>query len=173
MNTKPDENARILYREQLTDWKTSLLFAVLAAFFAALFCLRFQQVGWKPGPIIFMLISLIFWLYLVNYFRLDVKISSRDLILKFGIFGWKESLQNLGPISKEGRPFWIRYGGAGIHFAMVRGKYTMFFNFLDHPRQKIELLTKRGWVQQICFSTCCPDRIRSVLEQARTLNAEN
>lgn len=66
MNTKPDENARILYREQLTDWKTSLLFAVLAGLFAVLFGLRYQQVGWKTGPITFMLISLFFWFFLVN-----------------------------------------------------------------------------------------------------------
>ena len=32
-----------------------------------------------------------------------------------------------------------RYGGAGIHFINVRGRYRASFNFLDYPRVVLEL----------------------------------
>jgi len=167
------ETGDILYREQLSDWKTSLLFAVLAILFAGLFVFRFLHVSWKAGPILYLSLSLFFWFYLINYFTLDIIITSEELILKFGVLCWKEYLVNLGQVYQEDLPFWIRYGGAGIHFALVRGNYTVFYNFLDHPRLIIELINKRGLVQQVCISTCCPDQIRKLLDEGRNLNAEH
>jgi hypothetical protein len=173
MKTSPGEIGKILYREQLTDWKTSLLFVFLTVFFSVLFGFRFQQVGWKAGPILLMILSLFFLFYFINYFTLDITITSQELILKFGVFRWRESQANMGLVSQEDLPFWIRYGGAGIHFALVRGKYTLFYNFLDHPRLIFNLINKRGPVQQICISTCCPDQIRKLLGEERNLDEEN
>jgi hypothetical protein len=173
MKANCQESGDILYREQLTDWKTSLLFAFFATLFAGFFALRFQQVGWKFGPILFLSLSLLFWFYLINYFSLEIIVTSEELILKFGVFCWRESLSNLARVSQEDLPIWIRYGGAGIHFALVRGNYTVFYNFLDHPRLIINLIHRRGLVQQVCISTCCPDQIHKLLDEGRNLNAEN
>mgnify|MGYP000900013350 CR=1 FL=1 len=35
--------------------------------------------------------------------------------------------------------FFLRYGGAGIHFMSIRGRYRASFNFLEYPRVVIAL----------------------------------
>ena len=42
-----------------------------------------------------------------------------------------------------------RYGGAGIHFMFVDGRYRVNFNFLEHPRVVVTLVHPAGPVQEV------------------------
>jgi hypothetical protein len=60
-----------------------------------------------------------------------------------------------------------KYGGAGIHFMFVDGRYRASFNFLEYPRVVIALRGKRK-VQDISFSTRQPDEIIRLIGEAKS-----
>jgi hypothetical protein len=60
----------------------------------------------------------------------------------------------------------MRYGGAGIHWMMVHGRYRASFNFLEYPRVVVRFKQKRGLVQDVSFSTRQPEEVIRCIEQA-------
>jgi hypothetical protein len=58
----------------------------------------------------------------------------------------------------------MRYGGAGIHFMLIRKRYRASFNFLEHPRVVITLRRRAGFVRDISFSTRRPDDVIQLLQ---------
>jgi hypothetical protein len=60
----------------------------------------------------------------------------------------------------------MKYGGAGIHFMLVRTRYRVSFNFLEHPRVVIALRRRAGPVRDVSFSTRRPDELMQLLQSA-------
>jgi hypothetical protein len=95
-----------------------------------------------------------------------IRLSHEALALKFGLFRWKVPLENIASGSLDDLPALLKYGGAGIHFMTVRGRYRASFNFLEYPRIVIALRRKAGPVRDISFSTRQPEEILSLLQEA-------
>jgi hypothetical protein len=157
--------AEPLYTEEVRSNWTSALFAGLMLVFLALGAWRYSAVGWKFTPVLFAVLGLFFLFYLVNYRTLKIHITDQALQLNFGLVRWRIGLENIGSCQLDDPPLWIKYGGAGVHFAMVRGSYRAFFNFLEYPRVLVTFRKKQGPVQRLSFTTRQPDRILELLKK--------
>jgi uncharacterized membrane protein YdbT with pleckstrin-like domain len=161
-----------IYTEEVRSTRTSALFAGFAVIFLVLFAWRYSAVGWKFTPGLFLFLAIFFLFYLINYRILRIRITHQALRLQFGLVNWTSDLENIRSCQLDDPPLWIKYGGAGVHFAQVGGIYRAFYNFLEHPRVLVVFWKKQGLVQGISFTTRQPERILEVLEQRRVNRAE-
>lgn len=159
------------YSEKIRSFWTSALFALFSLAFLILFAWRYSAVGWKFTPGLFLFLGIFFLFYLINYRTLTIRITRQALRLQFGLVGWTTKLENIRSCQDDDPPLWIKYGGAGVHFAMVEGEYRAFFNFLEYPRVKVTFQDKQGWVEALSFSTRQPDQILELLRQRSSAHA--
>ncbi len=75
-----------------------------------------------------------------------------------------ENIQSITP--DDDLPALNKYGGAGIHFMFVRGRYRASFNFLEYPRLAVTFKRKVGPVQELSFSTRQTEEIMSIIQEA-------
>jgi hypothetical protein len=147
------------YHEEVISNKTTALFLGLALFFLLLLIWRMNSTGLNGFAVLFLIFFVVFLFYTLNFRLLIIQITSTALILRFGIFTWRILLDNIASCMIDDIPPFMRYGGAGIHFMMIRGRYRANFNFLEYPRLVIALKRKSGLVKDISFSTRRPDVI--------------
>ena len=151
------------YVEKLSSRRTELLFIILTILFFLLFLWRVNVSGWGGFVIAFLVLSCLFLFYVVNFRTLIIRITSESLKLSFGIFSWTVPVSNIESCSLDEIPLFMKYGGAGIHFMMIRKRYRASFNFLEYPRVVIALKNKVGPVQDISFSTRQPEEVLRVM----------
>jgi len=154
-----------MYSEKVRSNFTTVFFVILALIFFSLFAWRFLAVGLRFTPGLLAFLGLFFCFYVVNYRVLKITITDQDLRLGFGLVGWRTELGNIAQVILYDPPFWIKYGGAGVHFASVEGEYLAFYNFLDYPRILVRFHQKQGLVQALVFTTRQPDQILGILEK--------
>jgi hypothetical protein len=148
------------YEERITSNRTEALFVVLTFLFFALFVWQ-----WKVSPgttlsYIVLCFFVFFLFYSLNYRTLVIFISAKVLKLQFGIFAWTEPLDNIEACRlDDALSSMMRFGGAGIHFMTVDGRYRANFNFLEYPRVVVRFRRKRGLVSDLSFSTQRPDEV--------------
>ena len=153
-----------IYTEKLQSSITTFLFVDLALIFLVMFGWRVTTVGWKFTPGLFLFLGVFFLFYVFNYRTLRIMISEETLYLRFGLVRWRTKLSNILNCILDEPPVWIKYGGAGVHFAMVLGTYRAFFNFLEGPRVLVTYKEKQGLVQALCFSSYQPERVLEILK---------
>ena len=157
-----------IYIEEIQSRITSGLFAGLAVLFLALFGWRVSRVGWQFTPGLFLFLGIFFLLYVFNYRTLSISIFDDLLLLQFGLVRWKVPVRNIQSCDRYDPPWWIKYGGAGVHFVLVEGVYQAFFNFLDGPRVLVTFKEKQGWVGALSFTTNRPSQVLDLLGGRRT-----
>lgn len=163
---------RLLYRERLSSWKTSLLFAALTVVFILLYRWRWMTAGLDALAVLWACLSAIFLFYVLNYHTLTISLTWEALKLTFGIFSWTVPLENIASCQPDNSlPPLMRYGGAGIHFMLVHKRYRASFNFLEYPRVVIAFKQKAGPVVDISFSTRQPEEVLDLLNQALLLTS--
>jgi hypothetical protein len=157
---------QLLYDEKVLSMWTTGLFRVLALIFMVLLVICIQSEG-STALCAFLSFMFVFFLfYSINYMSLLIQISEDALRLKFGIFSWKIPLDNIKTCRLDDLPVLMRYGGAGIHFMFIRGRYRASYNFLEYPRVVIELKRKIGIIQDVSFTTRHPEDVIHILEEA-------
>ncbi len=126
--------AEIIYQEVVSSRKTSLFFLALAAEALAFSAWRLQarRAGWITRVSLFF--GALFSFYTINYRELRIRLDDDSLRLKFGVFSWSVPLANVADYRLDVLQPLQRYGGAGIHFMYVNGRYRANFNFLEYPR---------------------------------------
>jgi hypothetical protein len=160
-----------IYEERVTsDW-TEALFLGLTIFFFLLYRWRLSTGGPLFLRAAFFVLFLLFLFYSLNYRTLIIRLTPEMLKLKFGIFTWRIPLDNIGECHLDELPKLMWYGGAGIHFMLIRKRYRASFNFLEHPRVVIAFIKKAGIVQDISFSTRRPDDVIQLLQ--KTISARS
>ena len=157
----------LTYSEKLTSSLTTFLFIDLALIFLLLFGWRLTVVGWKFGTGLFLFLGLFFLFYIFNYRVLKIRITREDLILRFGVVRWRTPLDNIQEAALDESPWWIKYGGAGVHFALVEGIYRAYYNFLEGPRIAVVFKEKQGPVQGLVFSTYRPEQVLELLQERK------
>lgn len=163
MEQKKAGNEEIQYEEILSSGRTEFLFAALMLTFALLMNRRAAARGMDLLTGIFLLLTLVFLFYALNYRKLEIQITPQALKLKFGLFHWSEPLANIESAAVDELPWLLRNGGAGIHFMLVGGSYRASYNFLEHARVVLRLKEKRGLVQDLSFSTRDPQALLRAL----------
>ncbi|MCK4823870.1 hypothetical protein KA005_49410, partial [bacterium] len=126
-----------IYQEKVQSLKTSLLFTLLALIFSSLFTWRVTVVGFRTFPVVCLVLALFFFSYILNYQTLKITITEEVVLLRFGLIRWRTRLKNIQTCKMDDSPNLIKYGGAGVHFALVKGEYLAFYNFLEYPRIRI------------------------------------
>ena len=143
-----------LYEERLSSVKTQALFAMLAVIFGLFGVWRINTTDLDGPAILTIVLALVFLFYVLNYRTLVIRIDKKALTLQFGIFSWTVPIKNIATCELDDNiPPFLKYGGAGIHFMTVDGRYRASFNFLEYERVVIRLKEKQGWVQDVSFST--------------------
>ena len=164
-------NTHLIYSERLSSKRTELLFIALTLLFLLLFIWRVVagSVDFLAGIFLFFFVCFLF--YSFNFRTLVIRLTSESLKLSFGIFTWTIPLNSVGEIQPDDDlPLLMKYGGAGIHFMLVRKRYRVSFNFLEFPRVVIGLKRKAGLVSDISFSTYQPNEIIRLMQGAISAN---
>lgn len=152
-----------IYEERLSSPRTTALFAGLSLLFLALGAARVAPRGFDGWSIALLVFFGVFLFYTFNYRTLVIRLTAESLQLTFGLFSWAIPRDTIAACRFDDSPPFLKYGGAGIHFLTVHGRYRASFNFLEYPRLVLELRAKRGLVQDIAFSTRRPDEILQLL----------
>jgi len=163
------------YYEEVRSFKTSLLFLFLSAVFSTFFIKRVLTLGYRENiafSTVLLFFSIFFGLYVLNYWTLKIIITDKKIQLNFGLIRWRSDLSNVKAVEMDDSPPVIKYGGAGVHFAYVRGMYRAFFNFLEFPRILITYQEKQGLVQGLVFTTRNPEKVIKIIK-GRMENNEN
>lgn len=158
----------LIYSERVSSTRTEILFISLAILFLLLLIWRITVGGLDFLAGIFLVIFGLFLFYALNYHTLIIRLTPDALKLLFGVFRWTIPLENIEECRLDEIPVMMKFGGAGIHFMMVRKRYRASFNFLEHPRVVIRFRKKVGWVQDISFSTGRPDDVIEHIRQAKS-----
>jgi len=159
-----------IYFEKVSSRRTGLLFIALTILFSMLLVWRVNVSGWNGLAVILLALSCFFLFYVVNYRTLIIQITSDVLKLSFGIFTWTVPFKNIESCSLDELSLFMKYGGAGIHFMMIRKRYRASFNFLEYPRVVVAFKNKVGPVQDISFSTRQPEEVLHVLSLRKSDN---
>ena len=161
----------LLYFEEVSSKWTEALFLALTILFGLLFIWRVSTVSPDILAIVFLVLFALFLFYSVNYRKLIIRLTDESLKLTFGFFNWTVPLENIEACQLDDNlPALMKYGGAGIHFMLIRNRYRASFNFLEHSRVAIALKKKAGLVQDISFSTRQPDDVLRFIRGAAARN---
>jgi len=161
----------VIYSEKVTSKKTEFLFVALTLLFFILLIWRVMVSSLDILAGVFLFLFFFFLFYSSNYRTLIIRLTSEFLRLSFGIFTWTIPLNNIGGCQlDDDLPVLMKYGGAGIHFMVVRNRYRASFNFLEHSRLVIRLKRKAGLVKDISFSTCYPNELIQLIQAALSTN---
>jgi hypothetical protein len=148
-----------VYEERVTSGRTQALFWGLAILFYLLLTLRMAASGPDAMGAVFLVLATLFLFYSLNFRVLVIRISLEALRLRFGVFRCTIPLGNIETAYRDDDlPALMKYGGAGIHFMVVRKRYRASFNFLEHPRVVVAL-RRPGVVRDVSFSTRHPDDV--------------
>ncbi|MGD2156715.1 MAG: hypothetical protein PVG14_09320 [Anaerolineales bacterium] len=160
-------NDNLIYEERVSsNWTEALFVSLTILFLGLLIWLIKTGSSDFPRAASFVLFT-IFLFYSLNYRILIIRLTPESLKLKFGIFTRTIPLENIGECRHDddlSKLMW--YGGAGIHFMMIRKRYRASFNFLEHPRVVIALKRRAAIVRDISFSTRYPDEVIRLLRTA-------
>ena len=161
----------VIYSEKVTSKKTEFLFVALTLLFFILLIWRVMVSSLDILAGVFLFIFCLFLFYSFNFRTLVIRLTSESLMLSFGIFTWTIPLDNISVCQlDDDLPVLMKYGGAGIHFMVIRNRYRASFNFLEHSRVVIRLKRKAGLVKDISFSTCYPNELIQLIQAALSTN---
>jgi hypothetical protein len=113
------------YEERLSSIKTEALFIGLTILFIALALWQMSKSKLSFGGALFIFFALFFLFYSINFRILRISLNPEYLILKFGLFSWSIPLDDIEGYHIDQLTFLQKYGGAGIHFMFVDGKYRV------------------------------------------------
>ena len=151
--------SKSLFIESVRSNRTTALFISLTSLFFALFVWHVSVAYYDGWSILSLCLSIVFLFYVFNYRTLTIRLEKDVLLLKFGIFTLTIPRGNIDNIQLDEIPLAMKYGGAGIHFMLIKGRYRVSFNFLEYPRVVIALKSRQGLVRDVSFSTQKPDEL--------------
>lgn len=164
MERSSEHSNGLLYFEKISSLRTEGLFLVLMIISLLLLIWRVNTIRWDFFAAAFLFFFILFLFYSLNYRTLVIELTSKSLKLKFGIFTWTIPMENIEECRLDEIPLFMRMGGAGIHFMMIRKRYRASFNFLEYPRIVISFKRKVGPVRDISFSTRNPDEVLRLIQ---------
>jgi len=173
MQTKigSDHTNNQIYIERVSSNRTEALFLALMVIPLLLLLWRVNSVRWDFFTAVFLFFFILFFFYSLNYRILVIELTSKSLKLKFGIFTWTVPMDNIEEYHLDEIPLFMRMGGAGIHFIMIRQRYRASFYFLEYPRIVISFKKKIGPVRDLSFSTRKPDEVLRHIQDLVPANA--
>jgi hypothetical protein len=153
------------YHERVTSARTQLVFVTLSILFLLLSIWRGLAAGPDLAAGVLFSLFMFFLFYSLNFRILDIRLTSKSIRLRFGLFTWTVAMDNIDEVRLDEISGLLKFGGAGIHFMFVDGRSRASFNFLEHLRVLISLKNKAGPVRELSFSTRRPQEVLQRLHQ--------
>lgn len=157
-----------LYEEKICSkwWMTSILSAFTAGFlFVLVYQILVGPIGSCPAPNwFFLLMFLLFLGVVINFSRLNIRITHLFVKVSYGIFKHIIPWENVENCYLDEASI-IRYGGWGIRIGRVKGKCRLVYNVIGAPR--IVLSLKKGKFKEFVFSTEKPEEVMNIIRQQR------
>ena len=97
---------------------------------------------------------------LVNFSRLTIRMSPENITVGYERITRQIPWENIESCYLDETSA-IFYGGVGIRFARIRGKWRLVYNIIATPRVVLSL--KAGRFQEFVFSTKNPDEVLSII----------
>ena len=123
----------LLYTERVSSRRTKILFVALTLLFFTLLIWRVAARGLDILVVVFCFLFALFFFYALNYRTLTIRLTTKFLKLRFGIFTWNVPLDNIESCRLDEIPVLMRMGGVGIHFMLTvrkpinsRAMWTLF-----------------------------------------------
>jgi hypothetical protein len=118
--------------------------------------------GDDPAPTIFFFIMfIIFFILTLIFSRLIIRISFQSVSVGFGIIRKRIPMENIVDCEID-KTSAIRYGGAGIRTARIKGEWVLIYNVVGVARCVLKL--KEGRVKKFVFSTKNPEEVVNVIK---------
>lgn len=165
MHHPQSEQEQVLFSERLRSTRTTALFALLSLLFAWLAAILYSDGRFSAFFVVCVLLVPVFLFYVINYRVLRISLTHSNLQLCFGLVRWRVPLENIAGAYIDQLPVVAYFGGAGVHFMLVRKTYRVSFNFLEYPRLTLRLRQARGAVSEVSFSTRQPEKMLAVLNR--------
>ena len=152
MTVKPVYFERILFREMF------IALGLIAGWLAI-------SVVWGDGAIFlptpfFVFLILLLVAILTNFSRLTIRMSPENITVGYGRITRQIPWENIESCYLDETSA-IFYGGFGIRFARIRGKWRLVYNIMSTPR--VVLALKSGGFQEFVFSTKNPDEVMNLI----------
>lgn len=154
-----------VYEERIFSLLTTVIMTIVcgAMLFMFFYQLLVGPVGTRPMPDWFFLVMLLVFLAVgLNFARLTVRIDQRGISVAYGIINhnirWENAVECYRDESSS-----LRYGGWGIRFGRVDGKWRLVFNVIGGDRVVIK--KNRGVWDEFVFSTGNPEAVIEAVRQ--------
>ncbi|MEF8833204.1 MAG: hypothetical protein V5A66_06800 [Candidatus Thermoplasmatota archaeon] len=122
-------------------------------------------VGWSwSDPLLrwFWLGMFLFFLaFTANFSKLKIKINTQGLTVGYGIARKKIPWERVEDCHIDEKSA-LRYGGWGIRFTRVSGKWRTAYNVVGGSRVVVSL--NEGLIREVAFSTKNPEEVKEVIE---------
>jgi hypothetical protein len=109
----------------------------------------------------FLIMFIIFFVLTLNFARLIIRISFQSVTVGYGVIKKRIPMENIQDCEIDKTPA-IRYGGAGIRTARVKGEWILVYNVVGGPRCVLRL--KEGRFKKFVFSTKNPEEVVNVIK---------
>ncbi|MFW0860293.1 MAG: hypothetical protein AAGB97_09125 [Dehalococcoidia bacterium] len=154
-----------IYEEKISSkWITGILAVTTAGFlFILVYQILIGPIGTRPAPNWFFLAMFLLFLGLiVNFSKLNIKMTPRYITVRYGIFKHKILWENVEDCYLDEASA-IRYGGWGIRIGRVKGKWRLVYNVIGGPRVVLSL--NKGKCKEFVFSTNNPQKAIETVKQ--------
>jgi hypothetical protein len=111
--------------------------------------------------IFFLIMFIIFFLLTLNFARLIIRISFQSVTVGYGIIKKRIPLENIENCEID-KTSAVRYGGAGIRTARIKGEWILVYNVVGGKRCVLKL--KEGRFKKFVFSTKNPEEVVNVIK---------
>jgi hypothetical protein len=145
-----------VYEERIFSLLTTVIMTVICS--AMLFMFFYQllvcPVGTRPAPNWFFLVMFLVFLALgLNFARMTVRIDQHGISVGYKIIRHNISWGNVTECYREESSS-LRYGGWGIRFGRVEGKWRLVFNIIGGER--VVIGQNQGRWDEFVFTTNNP-----------------
>jgi hypothetical protein len=141
---------------------------VLMAFllFYQIFISSLEDVEWLS--LFFAVMFLIFLVLTLVFIRLTIRVSFQGITVAYGPIKKSIPWENIAGIEIDETSA-IKYGGAGIRMAKIKGEWVLVYNVIGGPRCVLRL--KEGKFKKFVFSTKNPEEVVNVVKGQMALGS--
>jgi hypothetical protein len=125
-----------------------------------------DEVEWLP--ILFITMFFLFLFLTLTFSRLIIRVSFQGVTVSFGIIKKSIPWENIEGIEIDETSA-IKYGGAGIRTARIKGEWVLVYNVIGGPRCALRL--KEGRFKRFVFSTKNPEEVVNVIKGQMALTS--
>ncbi|MFX1339433.1 MAG: hypothetical protein ACFFDK_12545 [Promethearchaeota archaeon] len=151
-----------LYKEKIFLKATTISLAIVTLIFLLLLIseILFTKNIFLTVLVFFLFVGFI--LLTFNFNTLTIRINPHFIKIAYGIFNRTTSWENIRDCYLDNVSN-LRYGGLGIRYARVKGKWRVIYNTYNTAR--VVLVLRKGKIKEIVFSTKNPEEAMKLINQ--------